>query len=73
MNEQQVEELIVALREQAAAQQAQTEAINRLAESNIALCDVIIQSLPEDEGVEITSINAINDLKPQYLSQKIRG
>lgn len=70
MNEQQVSELITALREQTEAQRAQTYAINRLAESNMALCDVIIQSLAEDDGVEITSLN---DLKPQYLSQKVRG
>ncbi|HIC7932373.1 TPA: hypothetical protein ACW7MP_003693 [Enterobacter hormaechei] len=69
MNEQQVNELIVALREQTEAQRAQTDAINRLAESNMALCDVIIQSLGEDNGGEITSLS---DLKPQYLSQKAR-
>lgn len=70
MNEQQVNELITALREQTEAQRAQTDAINRLAESNMALCDVIIQSLAEDNGDEITSLS---DLKPQYLSQKARG
>ncbi|MBW7607889.1 hypothetical protein [Enterobacter hormaechei] len=70
MNEQQVNELITALREQTEAQRAQTDAINRLAESNMALFDVIIQSLAEDDGVEITSLN---ELKPQYLSQKVRG
>ncbi|TZG28356.1 hypothetical protein FYF90_06375 [Enterobacter sp. RVSM5a] len=70
MNEQQVNELIAALREQTEAQRAQTDAINRLAESNMMLCDVMIQSLAEDDGVEITSLN---DLKPQYLSQKVRG
>ncbi|VAL04541.1 Uncharacterised protein [Enterobacter hormaechei] len=70
MNEQQVNELITALREQTEAQRAQTDAINRLGESNMALCDVIIQSLAEDDGVEITSLN---ELKPQYLSQKVRG
>lgn len=70
MNEQQVNELITALRDQTEAQRAQTDAINRLAESNMGLCDVIIQSLAEDDGVEITSLN---ELKPQYLSQKVRG
>lgn len=70
MNEQRVNELITALREQTEAQRAQTDAINRLAESNMALCDVIIQSLAEDNGDEITSLS---DLKPQYLSQKARG
>lgn len=48
MNEQLVNELIAALREQTAAQKEQTEAINRLAESNMALCDVIIQSLADE-------------------------
>ena len=70
MNEQQVNELLTVLREQTEAQRAQTDALNWLAESNMALCDVIIQSLAEDDGVEITSLN---DLKPQYLSQKVRG
>ena len=42
MNEQLVNALIAALREQTAAQREQTEAINRLAESNVALSDVII-------------------------------
>lgn len=48
MNEHQVNELIAALREQTVAQKKQTEAINSLAESNMALCDVIIQSLAEE-------------------------
>ncbi|MCF6672320.1 hypothetical protein [Raoultella ornithinolytica] len=65
MNEQQVSALIAALSEQTAAQRDQTDAINRLAESNEALCDVIIQSLAGelDEPPE-----------PQtYLSGKPRG
>lgn len=70
MSEQQVTELIVALREQTEAQKAQAAAINRLAESNMALCDAIIQSLVEEDGVEITSLD---DVKPQYLNQKVRG
>lgn len=48
MNEQLANELIAALREQTAAQKKQTEAINSLAESNMALCDVIIQSLADE-------------------------
>ncbi|HAZ8272831.1 TPA: hypothetical protein J8W34_004387 [Citrobacter koseri] len=48
MNEQLVNELIAALNEQTAEQREQTEAINRLAESNMALCDVIIQSLADE-------------------------
>lgn len=67
MNEQLVNELIVALREQTAAQKAQKDAINRLADSNMALCDLITKSLAEDDRLEIT---AVSDLKPQYLSQK---
>ena len=65
MNEQQVNALIVALNEQTAAQREQTEAINRLAESNMALCDVIIQSLAGD----------LDEVPEQqtYLSGKPRG
>ncbi|WP_323112797.1 hypothetical protein [Klebsiella quasipneumoniae] len=65
MNEQLVIALIAALREQTAAQREQTEAINRLAESNVALSDVIIQSLAGDldESPE----------QPTYLSGKPRG
>ncbi|MGR7403739.1 hypothetical protein ACU61D_11000 [Klebsiella aerogenes] len=70
MNEQLVNALIVALSEQAAAQREQTAAINRLAESNMSLCDAIIQSLAADEDVEITSLD---DERPVYLSQKSRG
>ena len=70
MNEQQVNALIAALREQTAAQREQTEAINRLAESNVALSDVIIQSLAADDDIEITSLG---DDRPVYLSQRARG
>ncbi|MDU7369741.1 MAG: hypothetical protein E7L08_02630 [Klebsiella michiganensis] len=70
MNEQLVNALIAALREQTAAQREQTEAINRLAESNVALCDVIIQSLAADEDIEITSLG---DDRPVYLSQRPGG
>ncbi|HBZ7909906.1 TPA: hypothetical protein MM072_005407 [Klebsiella pneumoniae] len=70
MNEQLVNALIAALREQTAAQREQTEAINRLAESNVALSDVIIQSLAADDDIEITSLG--ND-RPVYLSQRTRG
>ena len=70
MNEQLVKELIAALREQTAAQREQTEAISRLAESNAALCDVIIQSLAEDEEIDTTSLG---DERPVYLSQRSRG
>lgn len=70
MNEQQVNALIAALSEQTAAQREQTEAINRLAESNVALCDVIIQSLAADEDIKITSLG---DDRPVYLSQRPGG
>ncbi|HHE5806176.1 MAG: hypothetical protein KHZ25_20985 [Klebsiella oxytoca] len=70
MNEQQVNALIAALSEQTAAQREQTEAINRLAESNVALCNVIIQSLAADEDIEITSLG---DDRPVYLSQRPGG
>ncbi|HDS7133511.1 HU family DNA-binding protein [Klebsiella aerogenes] len=70
MNEQLVNALIAALREQTAAQREQTEAINRLAESNVALCDVIIQSLAAEEDIEITSLG---DERPVYLSESPRG
>ncbi|HEM6872339.1 TPA: hypothetical protein U2I40_000487 [Citrobacter koseri] len=65
MNEQLANELIAALNEQTKAQREQTEAINRLAESNMALCDVIIQSLDDelDEAPE----------QQTYLSGKPRG
>ncbi|HBW4601517.1 TPA: hypothetical protein ME601_004191 [Klebsiella pneumoniae] len=65
MNEQLVNALIAALTEQTAAQREQTEAINRLAESNMALSDVIIQSL-------VGELDEPPD--PQtYLSGKPRG
>ncbi|HDU2906556.1 TPA: hypothetical protein QIT09_002056 [Klebsiella aerogenes] len=70
MNEQLVNELITALSKQTAAQREQTEAINRLAESNVALCDVIIQSLAADEDIEITTLG---DDRPVYLSQRPGG
>lgn len=70
MNEQLVNTLIAALSEQTAAQREQTEAINRLAESNVALCDVIIQSLAADDDIEITTLD---DDRPVYLSQRSGG
>ncbi|ENY5349563.1 hypothetical protein ACEZPQ_001755 [Klebsiella aerogenes] len=70
MNDQQVNALIAAMSEQTAAQREQTEAINRLAESNVALCDAIIQSLAADEDIEITSLG---DERHVYLSQRPGG
>jgi hypothetical protein len=68
MNEQLVNQLIEALNKQAATVEKQTEAISRLAESNDALCSVIMQALSEErDGVEIT---ALDDLRPVYLSEK---
>ncbi|MGY5464280.1 hypothetical protein [Citrobacter koseri] len=65
MNEQLVNELIAALNEQTTAQREQTEAINRLAESNMGLCDVIIQSLADEPGEAPE--------QQTYLSGKPRG
>ena len=69
MNEQQVNALIAALSEQTAAQREQTAAINRLADSNEMLCNLILQSLADDD-IDITSID---DPRPVYLSSKPRG
>lgn len=48
MNEQLVTELLEALKAQTAAQTKQTEAINRLANSNESLCKLIMQTLAEE-------------------------
>lgn len=65
MSEQQVSELIAALKAQTKAQIDQTTAINRLAESNEAMAAVIYQSVVDDESDE--------GLSPQtYLSGKPR-
>ncbi|MCZ7839706.1 hypothetical protein LRB91_12870 [Leclercia adecarboxylata] len=65
MSEQQVSELIAALKAQTKAQIDQTAAINRLAESNEAMAAVIYQSVVDDESDE--------GLSPQtYLSGKPR-
>jgi len=69
MNEQQVNALIAAMSEQTAAQIEQNAAINRLADSNEMLCNLIVQSIADDD-VDITSIN---DHNPVYLSNKPRG
>lgn len=53
MNEQQGNQLLEALNKQTQALQEQTNAISRLAESNIALCELILQALnesPDEEG-----------------------
>jgi len=65
MSEQQVSELIAALKAQTKAQIDQTAAINRLAESNEAMAAVIYQSVVDDESDE--------GLLPQtYLNGKPR-
>ncbi|TCL06907.1 hypothetical protein [Sodalis ligni] len=66
MNEQLVNELIAALKAETEAKIAQTEAINRLAESNEALCGVIIESLADDADDEKSG-------SANYLSGKPRG
>lgn len=48
MNEQLATELLAALKAQTAAQTKQTEAINRLANSNESLCKLIMQTLAEE-------------------------
>lgn len=65
MSEQQVSELMAALKAQTKAQMDHTAAINRLAESNEALVAVIYQSMVDDDVDE--------GLSPQtYLSGKPR-
>jgi len=48
MNEQLATELLEALKAQTAAQTKQTDAINRLANSNESLCKLIMQTLAEE-------------------------
>ena len=65
MNEQQVSELLMAMAEQTRAQQEQTAAINRLAESNETLAAILYQSLADE----------LEENLPQstYLSGKPKG
>lgn len=70
MNEQQVSALIAALNEQTAAQREQTKAISQLAESNMALCEVIIQSLAADSDIDVTTFGEEGLV---YLSQRPGG
>jgi len=67
MKEQQVSELIAALQAETMAKQAQTAAINRLAESNESLVAILADSLAE--------LPLEADLTPPetYLSGKPRG
>jgi hypothetical protein len=65
MNEQQVIALLAAMAEQTRAQQEQTAAINRLAESNETLAAIIYQSVADEHE---------EDLPPAtYLSGKPKG
>ncbi|EJG0746342.1 hypothetical protein SNN52_000057 [Cronobacter sakazakii] len=61
MNEQQVKELL-------ATMNAQTAAINRLAESNEALVALLYQSVADD--IETTTVDCP---APTYLSSRPRG
>lgn len=63
MNEQLAIELLEALKAQTAAQTKQTEAINRLANSNESLCKLIMQSLAEE-------VEEDNLPQQTYLSDK---
>ncbi|WAT06486.1 hypothetical protein O1V64_11100 [Rouxiella badensis] len=67
MNEQQVNQLLEAMRAQTAALTVQSEAINRLAESNESLVALIIDNL--DDGGEPENDSAANT----YLSGKPVG
>lgn len=64
MNEQLVTELLSALKAQTAAQTKQTEAINRLANSNESLCKLIMQTLAEEvEEDNLPQQNYLSDRK----------
>lgn len=63
MNEQLATELLEALKAQTAAQTKQTEAINRLANSNESLCKLIMQTLAEE-------VEEDNLPQQTYLSDK---
>lgn len=68
MNEQQANNLFEALSKQTQALQEQTNAITRLADSNIALCELILQALNEGADDE----NALD--QKFYLNGKpVRG
>lgn len=68
MNDQQVNQLLVAMAAQTQALNEQTAAINRLAESNEALVGLLYQSLTDD--IETTTIDSPH---PTYLSTRPRG
>ena len=68
MNASQADDLIAAVKAQTEAQLEQTAAINRLAESNQTLVDVMLQSV----GDEIDA-TTVSDPHPVYLSGKSVG
>ncbi|UIL54732.1 hypothetical protein LZU96_21545 (plasmid) [Pantoea agglomerans] len=63
-----LEKLAESFHQVAEGMKAQTEAINRLAESNEALASVVYQAFAND--IEITSLD---DPTPRYLSGKPKG
>lgn len=65
MNEQQVSQLLAAMAEQIRAQQEQTAAINRLAESNETLAAILYQSIADEMEEDLPQAT--------YLSGKPKG
>lgn len=65
MNEQQVNALLAAMTAQTRAQQEQTAAITRLAESNETLAAIIYQSVADEQEQDLPQAN--------YLSGKPKG
>lgn len=68
MNEQQVNDLLEAMQKQTQAQNEQTVALNRLAESNESLAAVLYQTFAEE-----IEVNSPDSPVPTYLSGKVRG
>jgi len=68
MNEQQVNALLEAMQKQTQAQNEQTVALNRLAESNESLAAVLYQTFAEE-----IEVNSPDSPMPTYLSGKFRG
>lgn len=68
MNEQQVNALLEAMQKQTQAQNEQTVALNRLAESNESLAAVLYQTFAEE-----IEVNSPDSPMPTYLSGKVRG
>lgn len=68
MNEQQVNALLEAMQKQTQAQNEQTVALNRLAESNESLAAVLYQTFAEE--IDASSPEPIGQT---YLSGKAKG